>query len=200
MTSSPKYKNLMCRPKQSPIELKEKLRKNYKNKIQNCRGFLMDKLRGPIIEEDLHQTIIDIYKSMFNYSNGIDVNDEEYEIMEELRKELIQEEMEWCIREYEKFQQENLDWSSIEEDNDVICPVCQKTNVQLDDGHLKCNICSSAVKTNKSLPEIKRSIFGSVDSHSAVCNTDAQFGLVSESNESHVYLICDSCSEMKLII
>lgn len=82
----------------------------------------------------------------------------------------------------------------------MICPVCQKTNFQLNNGHLICNICSSCIKTNKSLPEIKKDILGSVDSHSSVCNTDVQFGLVSESNESHVYLICDSCAEMKLII
>lgn len=55
----------------------------------------MDKLRGPLVEEDLCNTITDIYKSMFNYTNGIDINDEELEIMEELKKELIQEEMEW---------------------------------------------------------------------------------------------------------
>lgn len=55
----------------------------------------MDKLRGPLVGQDLCNTITDIYKSMFNYTNGIEINDEEYEIMEELKKELIQEEMEW---------------------------------------------------------------------------------------------------------
>lgn len=82
----------------------------------------------------------------------------------------------------------------------MICPVCQKTNIQLNNGYVKCSTCSSSVKTNKSLPEIKRSILSTVESHSAVCTTDAQFGLVSETSESHVYLICDSCAEMKLII
>lgn len=67
---------------------------NYRNKIQNCRGMLMDKLRGSFIEKDLSNTLTDIYKSMFNYSDEI-INDEEYELMEELKKELIQEELEW---------------------------------------------------------------------------------------------------------
>ncbi|PZC84370.1 hypothetical protein B5X24_HaOG204944 [Helicoverpa armigera] len=198
MTSSPKFKNLGCKPKQSPIELKEKMRKNYKNKIQNCRGMLMDKLRGSLLEKDLCNTLTDIYKSLYNGAGEID--DEEYELMEELKNELVQEELEWCIREYERSQMENIDWSSVEEDNNVICPICQKINVQIRNGHLNCSQCKIAIKTQKPLTEIKKTLLSSVDTHNAMCNSNAQFGIVAEENESHVYLICDSCMEMKLIV
>ncbi|KAJ8725585.1 hypothetical protein PYW08_003768 [Mythimna loreyi] len=198
MTSSPKFKNLGIGPKQSPKELKEKMRKNYKHKIQNCRGMLMDKLRGSLIEQDLCNTLTDIYKSMFNFSDE-SIDDEEYLLMEELKKELIQEELEWCLKEYEK-SQEIIDWSTVEEDNNVICPVCQKTNVQLVNGHLSCSQCKSSIKTQKSLAEIKKSLLSSVDTHNAMCSSDAQFGIVADENESHVYLICENCTEMKLIV
>lgn len=105
-----------------------------------------------------------------------------------------------CIKEYEKSQLENVDWSSVEEDNNVICTVCQKTNVQLQNGHLTCSQCKFAIKTPKSLAEIKKSLLRSVDSHNAVCSSDVQFGIVTEENDSHVYLICDNCTEMKLIV
>lgn len=104
------------------------------------------------------------------------------------------------MKEYEKSQPENIDWSSIEEDKDVICPVCQKINFQLSNGHLNCSNCKSVIKTQKSLSEIKKSILNAVDTHNATCNNDAQFGIVSEVNESHVYLICETCMEMKLIV
>ncbi|CAH1646127.1 unnamed protein product [Spodoptera littoralis] len=199
MTSSPRFKHLESGPKRSPVEIKEKMRKNYKNKIQNCRVMLLDKLRGSLIEEDLCTALTDIYKSMFNFCDEI-ISDEEYELMEELKNELVQEELEWCIKEYEKSQQENVDWSLVEEDNNVICPVCQKTNLQLQSEHLTCSNCKSNIKTKLSLPNIKKSLLTSLEAHNASCNSDVQFGLVSEENESHIYLICESCSEMKLII
>ncbi|KAJ8722771.1 hypothetical protein PYW07_003951 [Mythimna separata] len=198
MTSSPKFKNLGIGPKQSPKELKEKMRKNYKHKIQNCRGLLMDKLRGSLIEQDLCNTLTDIYKSMFNFSEEI-VDDEEYMLIEELKRELVQEELEWCLKEYEKCQ-ENIDWSTVEEDNNVICPVCQKINVQFVNGHLSCSQCKFSIKTQKSLAEIKLSLLNSVDAHNVMCSSDAQFGLFADENESHVYLICENCTEMKLIV
>uniref|UniRef100_A0A2H1WJF4 SFRICE_002419 n=1 Tax=Spodoptera frugiperda TaxID=7108 RepID=A0A2H1WJF4_SPOFR len=199
MTSSPRFKHLEIGPKRSPIEIKEKMRKNYKNKIQNCRVMLMDKLRGSLIEEDLCTALTDIYKSMFNFSDEI-ISDEEYELIEELKKELVQEELEWCMKEYEKSQQENVDWSLVEEDNNVICPVCQKTNLQLQIDCLTCSNCKSDIKTKLSLSDIKKSLLSSLEAHNASCNNDAQFGVVSEENESHIYLICESCSEMKLIL
>lgn len=72
----------------------EILFQNYKHKIQNCRGMLLDKLRGSLVEKDLCSALTDIYKSMFNYSEEI-IDDEEYELLEELKRELVQEELEW---------------------------------------------------------------------------------------------------------
>ena len=82
----------------------------------------------------------------------------------------------------------------------MICPVCQKANFQLQNGHLICSQCKSTIRTQKSLAEIKKSLMSSVDSHNATCSSDAQFGIVSEENDSHVYLICENCTEMKLIV
>lgn len=56
----------------------------------------MDRLRGQLIEKDLCNTLTDIYKSMFNLSDEV-IDDEEYEIMEEVKKDLIQEELEWFV-------------------------------------------------------------------------------------------------------
>ncbi|XP_075969500.1 RPA-interacting protein alpha [Anticarsia gemmatalis] len=198
MTSSPKYKNLGLRPKQSPIELKEKMRKNYKNKVQNCRGMLMDKLRGNLTETDLCNTLTNIYKNMFRPDELID--DEELEIMDEIRHELVQEELEWWVKEYEQCQMVNVDWSSIEESNDVICPVCQKSNLQLSNGYIRCIFCNISIATDKSLLDIKKNILLMVDNHNSFCNSDVQFGIFTETNETQVCLICESCRNVKSVI
>lgn len=102
--------------------------------------------------------------------------------------------------ECERCQMLDVDWSSMEEGNNVICPVCQKIDLQLCNGYLSCPNCSISISTQKSLIEIKNDIFSLVDSHNSMCNSDVQFGLVTEMNESHVYLLCESCTEMKLVI
>lgn len=94
----------------------------------------------------------------------------------------------------------NVDWSSIEESNDVICPVCQKTNLQLNCGNITCTHCKITIPTQKSLSEIKISILNLVDNHNSVCNSDVQFCIMTEVNETHVYLVCEACMDMKLVI
>ncbi|CAB3236422.1 unnamed protein product [Arctia plantaginis] len=199
MTSVPKFHNLALKQKSSPIEIKEKMRKDYKSKVQNCRGMLMDKFRGSVTESELHNTLTDIYKSMFKFPKE-NINEEEVEFLDELKGELVQEELEWWTKECERCQMLDVDWSSMEESNNVICPVCQKIDLQLSNGNLRCTSCSISIPTQKSLAEIKNDIFGLVDNHNSMCNSDVQFGLVTDFNESHVYLLCESCTEMKLVI
>ncbi|KAM3963582.1 RPA-interacting protein [Aphomia sociella] len=200
-SSSPKFKNLMCTSKkQSPIEIKEKMRKNYRDKIQNCRNMLLNKFRGSHIGTEIHNTLNDIYKSMFKFSDIHLTDEEEMEILEEIKKELIQEELQWLIEEYDKSQTDNIDWSVEQEDNNLICPVCQKFNCMLQNKVLICSNCKSAIKTEKSLQQIKFHIFNMLEKHSSTCNNDVQFNVVPDLNDSHMYLICEACLEMQMIV
>lgn len=199
MSSIPKFKNVGLRPKQSPKEIKEKMRQNYKNKVQDCRSMLMDKLRRSLPKTDLYCTLSDIYKSMFKFTEE-DLNDEEFHLMDEFEDELVREELDWWAKEYEKCEMQYVDWSLIENNSDVICPVCQKTNLALNNGNLNCPQCNLVIQTTKSLSEIKENIISSVESHDAVCNSHVEFGIVPEANETHIYLICGNCMEMKLVI
>lgn len=106
------------------------------------------------------------------------------------------------LQEYEKSQMDNVDWSSMEQDNNVICPVCQRTNFSLNNSIVSCSHCKCNIKTNKSLLDIKKSVNSCIDRHNTTCNSDIQFVLVPEVmlNEDHIYLICESCMEMQLIV
>ncbi|CAG9783681.1 unnamed protein product [Diatraea saccharalis] len=92
--SSPTFKNLKKSSRNSPIELKEKLRRKYKDKVQNCRDTLLTRFRGAIEESDLHSTLTEIYRDLFNFSDT-SVNEEEVEVLEEIKQELVQEEVDW---------------------------------------------------------------------------------------------------------
>lgn len=57
---------------------------------------LRDRFRGPLVEQDLNKTLTDIYKSMFDFKEDLD--NDEVDILEELKSELVQEELDWYER------------------------------------------------------------------------------------------------------
>lgn len=103
------------------------------------------------------------------------------------------------LREYEKSHLENIDWSSIEQDHEVICPVCQKCNFILESKVVFCSNCKIKFNTTNTLSEIKKSIATCLEKHANMCTHEAQFTVIPDLNESHIYLICESCSEMNVL-
>lgn len=95
---------------------------------------------------------------------------------------------------------DNIDWSSMEKDDNVICPLCRKANLSLHNTVLSCSNCKANINTTKSLSEIKQSLMCTLEKHNSICNNDLQFTLVPELNECHVYLVCDACMDMQCII
>lgn len=102
-----------------------------------------------------------------------------------------------CLEEYEKSQSDNVDWSALEQDN-VICPVCQRDNLKLNSGSLTCSQCKFVVHTSLSLDEIKKSLEICIEKHSENCTNQAQFAIVPELNQ--LYLICHICKDMQSVI
>ncbi|CAK1552107.1 unnamed protein product [Leptosia nina] len=200
VSSSPSYKNLKYKHSQSPIELKEKMRKDYKSKVRNCRDMLLNRLRGPEVASDLRGKLTDLYKDMFDSIN-LSLNEEENDVLEVIKQELIQEELDWFNEEYEKYQMDNVDWSSYHNEDHVICPICQKNNFKLKNRLLSCEQCKIEIKTdNITLGEIKKNIYQCMERHSTKCDSNVQFSVISESGSSHIYLICDACIDMQLIV
>ncbi|XP_041977148.1 RPA-interacting protein A-like [Aricia agestis] len=199
---SPSYRNLKTKIGGSPKEIKDKLRKDYKHKIHNSRNLLLNKFRSLADGTDLQQTLTQIYNDTFNLqpSNGEDLYDaEEIGLLEQIKKELIQDELDWWLEEYEKSQMNNIDWSSLQEEN-VICPICQKNNLNLAAGFLSCKHCIISIKAAVPIGEIKNSIYDCIAKHSSACNSDGHFTVISEDNDMHIYFMCDLCAEMSLVV
>lgn len=95
---------------------------------------------------------------------------------------------------------DDVDWSLLQQEN-VICPVCQKSNLKNEDGKIACTSCCFNIKTHNSLLIIKKSILDSIEKHGNNCNKVAQFTVVEmELNEPHIFLICDDCMDMQLVL
>lgn len=205
--SSPTFKNIKSKKLHSPIQLKEKIRKDYKHKVQSCRDILLSRLRGsPLLCKDLHTTLTDIYNETFSNFNKdafqieLLTNNEETKILEEIKMELIQNELSWWLEEYEKSNSDNIDWSSLHTDDNVICLLCQKNNFTLNNQLLSCTYCNIEVKTEMSLLSIKKQIDDCIERHSTVCAGTAQFVTVLELNGTHIYLFCEACMDMQFVV
>lgn len=96
---------------------------------------------------------------------------------------------------------DNMDWSAMETDDNVLCPLCKKANLSLlVETVISCSSCKANINTTKSLFDIKQSLMCTMDKHNSTCDNDVQFTLVSELNEAHVYFVCDACKDMQFII
>lgn len=101
--------------------------------------------------------------------------------------------------EYEVSQMNNIDWSTMMDNNDnVFCPVCQKSHLQMTNETITCYNCKFNIITTKSLLEIKNEVMNSIEKHTA-CNGNVEFTIITDT-ETHIYLYCEFCKEFQLII
>lgn len=104
-------------------------------------------------------------------------------------------------QEYEKSEFNDIDWTELDQDNNLICPICQKNNLDLYNNFVLCHQCNFKIKTTMSLIDIKKSIFECIEKHSnTVCNNDVNFVIIPEMCDDHIFLICEKCNEMQLIV
>lgn len=78
--------------------------------MQTCRDILLSRLReSPLLGKDLHTTLTDIYNETFSNFNmdGFHIelltDNEETKILEEIKMELIQNELSWYVTYLFKF-------------------------------------------------------------------------------------------------
>ncbi|XP_012544708.1 uncharacterized protein LOC101743725 isoform X2 [Bombyx mori] len=175
-------------------------RQNYRNKVQKCRGTLQDKFRELTFEKDnMCNVLKELYKEMIDFSE--DILEIEDNILQEIKNELIQEELEWLLEEYQKtHMDDNIDWSKIEQDNVIVCPICQRDNFMSVNSCLKCPSCNVQIKTSMQTSEVKEHIFKCLDKHNSVCISDPQFTVIKDTSDCHIYLICETCNEMTYIL
>lgn len=104
-------------------------------------------------------------------------------------------------QEYEKSEFSDIDWTGLDQENNLICPICQKNNLDLYNSFVLCKHCNFKIKTTMSLIDIRKYIFECIEKHSnTVCKADVNFMVIPEMSDHHIFLICEKCDEMQLIV
>lgn len=216
--SSAKMKNRECANKiryGSP-KLQEVLRERCRKRMRERRSEFLNRSRfsrsinsddvevlGEIVRKELSfiaDTDLDPIVNPF-ISREVEQLDPEDALV--LENEIIQEEAQWIVQEYEKMMNEEMESFALAADdevNEVICPICQKCNLTQRGKTVDCESCKLTLDCSVTLMELKLLIKNHVDNHSAQCTALPGFLLIPENDTSSLFIICDKCSTLSPII
>ncbi|XP_063976034.1 RPA-interacting protein-like [Diachasmimorpha longicaudata] len=122
----------------------------------------------------------------------------------QLEAEILADEEQWILKEYEKFLEddENLLNIYVEESlkDIVVCPMCEKSGLNETPGGLICPACNMCLPPKCSLSQLASVIQGQLDAHSAVCFGRTSFMTLPENHTLSLYLTCEVCQCFSLIL
>ncbi|KOX68464.1 RPA-interacting protein [Melipona quadrifasciata] len=209
-----KNRNSVNRLRHSSPKLQEVLRERCREKMREKRGQLFNKRRFDLelCSKDVEQTLTEIVRKEFNNlmttdrSTFVDnsfLNESlDSEAAFELENEIANEEQ-WIVQEYERMMQEEIEMLALTADgqaDEVICPICQISNLIEKENKVACRSCDFILNNSVSIKEIGHRINNYVNIHSSQCKEPPGFFPLPENDKISLYLICDKCSTWTLII
>ncbi|XP_076183077.1 RIP-like protein [Ptiloglossa arizonensis] len=115
----------------------------------------------------------------------------------ELEGEILNEEEQWILEEYEKMSQEEIEFLSLSADpafEEIFCPMCQKSSLTQNVNQITCKSCTFRLNSSLDLKQFGHLLSKCVNAHSEICNQPPGFLELSEKNSTCIYLVCDKCS------
>ncbi|KAG7188204.1 hypothetical protein KM043_016079 [Ampulex compressa] len=186
-------------------KLQEILREKCRQRMREKRNQLFNKNRFglELNSRDLQDTLTEVVRQEFKNLNTsewqeVTLTDVPLDPDEALQmeNEIVNEQEQWILQEYERMMQNELALL-VSTEEQITCPMCQKSNLaEVQDG-IGCQICSLRLKTRASLKEISSSLCRVLDFHSSTCSESPGFTVIP--NEG-LYVLCHSCSTMELIV
>ncbi|XP_050577327.1 RPA-interacting protein [Bombus affinis] len=210
-----KIRNSANKLRHSSPKLQEVLRERCRERMREKRGQLFNKRRFGLESNsrDVQDTLTEIVRKEFNNLVTRDLGPDFFdntsflnELLhqeEELENEILSEEEQWILQEYEKMTQEEIEMLALtadEQDKEVICPICQKSNLTQKQNKVTCISCDFALNNCINVKEVGYRINNCVNNHSAHCRKIPSFFPLSENNKISLYLVCDECSTWASII
>lgn len=105
----------------------------------------------------------------------------------------------WLIEEYDKILAEEEANFNFEWENQIICPICEKSVLINDNGFISCNKCQSQFPPVDSLQTFKDSLDAALRTHNESCPDSAQFALLKD-KELGLFLICELCMSFSQVL
>lgn len=211
MSSKLKTKESTNKIKHGSPKLQEVLRERCRQRMREKRGQLFNKGRFglEINSKDVQETLTEIVRKEFiNLATteslpGIIDGPLDAETALEIENEIVNDEEQWILEEYEKMSREEMELLAMTADenlDEVFCPLCQKSHLMQNLNLIVCKECSFAIRACITVRELGCLITECVNNHSANCIQTPGFTLIPENNNICLYIVCHSCSTLLPVI
>ncbi|KAF6203918.1 hypothetical protein GE061_002256 [Apolygus lucorum] len=194
MDSKLRDRSSMYKRRNESPKFRDLLRERCRSRIKASRRALLTEFR----QKADNDTIRDVFSSMLHeeikvLKEGIPESKEE----DNISQEYPDDEEQWLLSEYEKVLANEEAILFGEWENEVICPLCEKSAlVQTIDDSIACHKCNQRFPDGTSLHGLREVLDGSIATHNASCTEQSQFALISDNESTGFYQICDSCGLM----
>lgn len=198
-------------------KLQQVLRERCRQKMREKRGQLFNRSRSglQINSENVQDTLTEIVRreiSNLEPADWADSTDPAFFLDDEpltaeealdLENEIISEQEQWILEEYEKMSREEIEMLALRADQqveEVVCPICQKSSLTEEMNRLTCKVCSFVLNTSITANELGCLIRESANVHSSSCTEPPGFTLLPENNNICLYMMCQKCSTLAPIM
>lgn len=195
-------------------KLQEVLREKCRQRMRERRNQLFNRSRFGLQLDSIHMqdTLTEIIRQEFKNLATLDDGgtsltfkeiDEPLSLEEalELENEIVHEQEEWILQEYEKFSRDEIESLVIyadSENKEVFCPICQKGILQEKNKDVSCATCGLKL-TGHTIQEVKELINESVKIHTFNCVKVPTFMIIPDNYNLELYLVCYDCSTLAFI-
>ncbi|XP_076232424.1 RPA-interacting protein [Calliopsis andreniformis] len=197
-------------------KLQEVLRERCRQRMREKRGQLFNRSRfGLEINSTVQDTLTEIVRKELNDIATTDLDpivnpfcnivNEPLDAEEafQLENEILNEEEQWILQEYEKMSQDEVELLALNADqevDEVICPVCQVSNLTEEGSRVVCKSCNFTLNSGVNLKDFRYLLNTCINTHSAMCKETPGFLPLSENNNMFLYLVCDKCLTLTPIV
>ncbi|CAL7947670.1 unnamed protein product [Xylocopa violacea] len=194
MNSKVKNRNSANKIRHGSPRLQEVLRERCRQKMRERRGQLFNKSRFGL-KHTLSEIVREQLNDLVTISNIVNEPLEPEEALE-LEAEILNEEEQWILQEYERMSEKEIEMLASFADQqakDVICPVCKVSNLIEEGQTVSCKPCKYTIKIDSNLMDVEYRIKNSIDLHSMRCRETPAFVPNVEDDHLFLFIVCGEC-------
>lgn len=200
--------------KEGSPKLQEVLRQRCRERMRQKRGQLFSKSRSgldetehdnvqEVLTEIVRQELSDLATSEWSGSGSSQELLDPDEALD-VEKEMLAEQEMWILEEYERLVRNEDEMLALFAEEglkeEVVCPICEKSVLSEFQDAIVCNYCGLSLPSIVSVEDLGRNINDNVNSHSEGCAELPGFTVVMENNNNSLYLVCQMCGALAVII
>ncbi|KAE9534341.1 hypothetical protein AGLY_008431 [Aphis glycines] len=182
------------RGKNRDVNFRDIMRNRYKSIIKNKRESLLEQVRNVAYEmrENEVTSFIDktCIKMDIEEDDGFHSLDEEDKIFDEIKQEILDEEMKWIC-------EQDIDYNIYLQhlqNNSIECPVCHTGNlIKTTVNTISCDVCHTSIQTFLEIDALKNNMENTAAEHSCVCQSPIECIVFPTPYDNSMFMLCNIC-------